>query len=152
MKKKTDINLVSSLEMFLMVAKQVIINGKIMIKERLKMPDLYNVIWMEQYRTLTKLSKFKIELGEVKIRPTAMLGDYTLLPYKVIWEGVDLSSPNHPYILEIPIYEREIYVGSRFELDYQAAMQYYWDIAQNDILYYIGQKWWLNNDNEWEVV
>ena len=116
------------------------------------MPDLYNVIWMEQYRTLTKLSKFKIELGEVKIRPTAMLGDYTLLPYKVIWEGVDLSSPNPPYFSPMPPYEGEVHIGSRFELDYHAAVQYYWEIAKNDILCYIDQKWWLNDDNEWEVV
>jgi hypothetical protein len=116
------------------------------------MPDtLFDVIWMDQYKTLTKLSKLKIELGELKTR-LSFAGDYTLLPYKVIWEGVDLSSPNHPYILEMPVYEREIYVGSRFEIDYHSAVQYYWEIAQNEILCYIDQKWWLNDDNEWEVV
>lgn len=116
------------------------------------MPDLYNAIWMEQYRTLTKLGKLKIELGKIKTRPTALFGDYTLLPYKVIWEGVDLCSPNHPYFTPMPPYEREVHIGSRFELDYHSAVQYYWEIAQNDILYYIGQKWWLNDDNEWEIV
>jgi len=116
------------------------------------MLGLYNVTWMEQYRTLTKLSKFKIELGELKTRPTAMFGEYTLLPYKIIWEGVDLSSPNPPYIIKMPVYEREAHIGSRFEIDYHSAVQYYWVIAQNEILCYIDQKWWLNDDNEWEVV